>query len=102
MPDFPAGVKVIFYSGYKGRETPRAVLIGGQEHPVEKILWRRRVQDKDSGERYELFRCRVAGREITLRIGPSGEGRILGSYRTINLYSSQNGEIIIPTPGGRG
>lgn len=78
MANFRADVKVIFYSGYKGRETPRAILIGGREHPVEEILWRRRAQDKDSGERYELFRCRVAGREITLRAGPSGEGRILG------------------------
>jgi hypothetical protein len=71
-------VRVVFYSGYKGRETPRAILVGAKEYPVEKILWRRRVQDKDSSERHELFRCRVAGKEVTLRIGPSGECRIVG------------------------
>ncbi|HUU37646.1 MAG TPA: hypothetical protein VMW46_05515 [Candidatus Desulfaltia sp.] len=71
-------IKVQFYSGYKGQETPRAIVVGEREYPVEKVLWRRRVQDKDSGECYELFRCRVAGKDITLKISPSGECRILG------------------------
>ncbi len=78
MPDFDSGIEVVFYSGYKGRETPRAILVGGHEYPVEKVLWRRRVQDKDSSERHELFRCRVAGKDITLKISPCGECHILG------------------------
>ena len=78
MPDFDSRIEVVFYSGHKGRETPRAILVGGHEYPVEKVLWRRRVQDKDSSERHELFRCRVAGKDITLKIDPSGECHILG------------------------
>jgi hypothetical protein len=78
LSDFSSKIEVVFYSGYKGRETPRAVIFEGREYPVEKVLWRRRVQDKDSNERLDLFRCRVAGKEITLRISPSGESRILG------------------------
>ncbi len=78
MSGFNSKIEVVFYSGYKGRETPRAILAGGHEYPVEKVLWRRRVQDKDSRERHDLFRCRVAGKEITLRISLSGECRILG------------------------
>lgn len=79
MPDFDSGIEVVFYSGYKDRETPRAVRAGNQEYPVEKVLWRRRVLDKDTGEAYDLFRCRIAEKEYTLRIGPSGECRFLGS-----------------------
>jgi hypothetical protein len=78
MFDSSLKIEVAFYSGYKGRETPRAILAGTKEYPIEKVLWRRRVQDKDSSERHELFRCLVAGKEITLRISPSGECRILG------------------------
>ena len=78
MPDSKQTTKVVFYSGYKGRETPRAIVLRGREYPVEKILSRKRIQDKESGERYELFRCRVAGKDITLRVGPSGECRVVG------------------------
>jgi hypothetical protein len=78
LSDFSSKIEVVFYSGYKGRETPRAILAGGREDPVEKVLWRRRVQDKDSRESHELFRCWVAGKEITLRISLSGESWILG------------------------
>jgi hypothetical protein len=77
MPDKNRQVEVVFYSGYKGQETPRAIRIGTQEYPVEKVLWRRRVQDKDSSERYDFYRCRVAGKNITLKISPSGECHIL-------------------------
>ncbi len=78
MSDFNSKIEVVFYSGYKGRETPRAIRVGGQEYAIERVLSRKRVQDKESSERYELFRCRVAGKDITLRVGPGGECRIDG------------------------
>jgi hypothetical protein len=78
-----ARIKIIFYSGYKGRETPRAVVISGREYPVDEIIWRKRGQDKDTRESFELVRCRVAGQEVTLKISPSGEGRLLGRDRLI-------------------
>jgi hypothetical protein len=76
-------IKVLFYSGYKGRETPRAVVVAGREYPVDKVVWRKRAQDKDTREPYELCRCRVAGQEVTLKISPSGECRILGRDRLL-------------------
>jgi hypothetical protein len=78
MPDQNTGIVIIFYSGYKGQETPRAIAVAGREYPVEKIIWRKKGQDKDTREPYELVRCRVAGQETTLKISPSGECRLLG------------------------
>jgi hypothetical protein len=78
MSDKKPEVQAIFYSGYKGSETVRAIRIGAHEYPVEKVLSRKRLQDKKSGERSELFRCRIAGKEIALEISPTGECRILG------------------------
>ena len=83
MSDQNAGIKVIFYSGYKGQERPRAVVLAGREYLVEKIIWRKRGQEKDTREPYELVRCRVAGQDVTLRIGPSGECRLLGRCRLL-------------------
>lgn len=79
-------IKVLFYSGYKGEETPRALVVAGREYPVEKVIWHKRGQDKDTRESYELVRCRVAGQEVTLKISPSGECRLLGRDR-LNLPS---------------
>jgi hypothetical protein len=76
-------IKVQFYSGYKGEETPRAIVVAGREYPVEKVIWRKQGQDKDTHESYELVRCRVAEQEVTLKISPSGECRLLGRPRLI-------------------
>ncbi len=78
MPDKDKEVTIIFYSGYKGQETPRAILAAGREYTIDKIIWRKKSQDKDTGEPFELVRCRAAGQEVTLRISPSGECRLLG------------------------
>jgi len=78
MPDQNAGIVIIFYSGYKGEETPRAIVVAGREYPVDKVIWRKRGREKDSRESFELIRCRVAGQEITLKISPSGDCRLLG------------------------
>jgi hypothetical protein len=75
--------KVLFYSGYKGLETPRAIVAAGQEFPIDKIIWRRRSQDKETCEPCEIIRCRAAGQELTLKVSPSGECRILGRVRLI-------------------
>ena len=49
-----------FYAGYRGREIPRAVIIGGQKYPVREILGIRRNQDLVTGERSEIFKCRLS------------------------------------------
>jgi hypothetical protein len=75
--------KVLFYSGYKGQETPRAIVVAGREFPIDRVIWRRRGQDKETREPCELIRCRAAGQELTLKISPSGECRILGRSRFV-------------------
>jgi hypothetical protein len=76
-------VRVLFHSGYKGRETPRAIFIAGREYPVDKVIWRKRRQDEDTRETSELFRCLVAGQEVTLEVSSSGECRLLGRHRLL-------------------
>jgi hypothetical protein len=71
-------IKVRFYSGYKGQERPRAIVVAGREYPVDKVIWHKRGQGQDAREPYELFRCRVAGQEVTLKVSPSGECQLLG------------------------
>jgi len=83
MPSSSLIIKVRFYSGYKGEETPRAIVVSGREYPVDKVIWRKRGREKDSRESFELIRCRVAGQEITLKISPSGECRLLGRCRLL-------------------
>ena len=80
---FGEPLQVIFYAGYKGRETPRAVVLAGREYPVEKIILRKRVREKDTGEAFELMRLRVAGQDATIRISSSGECRLLGHRRLL-------------------
>jgi hypothetical protein len=76
-------IRVLFYSGGKGQETPRAIVAAGREFPIDQIIWRRRSQDQETRELFELVRCRAAGQEFTLKISPSGECRILGHQRFI-------------------
>jgi len=75
-------IRVSFYSGYKGEETPRALFIDGQEHPIEEILERRRVADIASGETGDLFICKVAGKTVKIKIDQSGHCEISQSSRT--------------------
>jgi len=82
MPSSSLIIKVRFYSGYKGEETPRAIVVAGREYPVKKVIWRKRGRENDSRLSYELVRCRVAGQEVTLKISPSGECRLLGRRRS--------------------
>jgi hypothetical protein len=70
-------IRVHFYCGYKGEETPRAVSVGNREYEVDEILWRSKVLDHSSGRELETFACRVAGKTIIIKQGESGEWEIL-------------------------
>jgi len=72
MPGPGEKIRVSFYSGYKGEETPRAVFIDGREHPIEEILERRRIEDRTSGQTYDLFVCKVAGEILKIKLDKSG------------------------------
>ena len=65
--------EVRFYSGYKGRETPRAVVIGDREFTIQEILWRKRGRDRQSGKTFETFKCRMEGDIVRITYHESGE-----------------------------
>lgn len=70
-------IRVHFYAGYKGEETPRAVSVGNREYRVDEILWRSKVLDHASGRELETFACRVAGKTVIIKQDESGGWEIL-------------------------
>ena len=68
-----------FYSGYKGEETPRAVIIGNKEFNIEEVLSRKRICDKKSGEKSEIFKCKMKGEIVKITVFESGKWEILFS-----------------------
>jgi hypothetical protein len=68
--------EVIFYEGYKGRESPRAVLIGNKEFKIDKIIWQKRTKDLRSGEILEVFNCRIEERHVKITIYESGRTEV--------------------------
>ena len=71
----PAGSRpceVVFFEGYKGRETPRAVRVEGREIPVERVLARRRMMDASSGDVDEEFTCRLEGKVFKILVTDKG------------------------------
>lgn len=71
-----------FYSGYKGKEAPRAVIIGNKEFKIEKIISRKRVFDRKSGKRYEIYKCKMEGDVVEIRVYETGEWEISFSDKT--------------------
>ncbi|MGB2764880.1 MAG: hypothetical protein WBC20_10760 [Candidatus Aminicenantaceae bacterium] len=68
-----------FYSGYKGDETPKAVIIGTRKLNIEEIISRKRVLDKKTGKRSEVFLCKMEGEIVKITILESGEWEIFFS-----------------------
>lgn len=68
--------KIKFYSGYKNKETPRAVVIGSQEFSIEEVIWRKRILDSESGKTAEVFKCKIKGEIVKISIYDSGEWSI--------------------------
>jgi hypothetical protein len=65
-----------FYSGYKGEEVPRAVVIGSREFKIEEIISRKRVLDQISGKRFEVYKCKMEGGIVEIKVFESGEWEI--------------------------
>jgi len=65
-----------FYSGYKGKEVPRAVVIGTREFKIEEIVSRKRVLDQTTGKKLEIFQCRMEGKRVKIIHFESGEWEI--------------------------
>jgi hypothetical protein len=65
-----------FYSGYKGKEIPKAVVIGSREFNIEEIISRKRVLDQKSGRRFEVYKCKMEGEIVEITVFESGEWEI--------------------------
>jgi hypothetical protein len=65
-----------FHSGYKGKEIPRAVIIGKREFNIQEIVSRKRVLDQTTGKRYEVFKCKMEGKRVEIIHFESGKWEI--------------------------
>jgi hypothetical protein len=65
-----------FYEGYKGKETPRSVIIGNRELKIERVLDRKRVHDERTGEYSDVFTCEMEGKRVRLIVHDSGQFEI--------------------------
>jgi hypothetical protein len=59
-------LKVICYSGYKGDESPRAIIINDTEYLINEIVRRERVEDIKTGERENIYWCKINDKIIKL------------------------------------
>jgi hydrogenase 3 maturation protease len=64
--------RVAFYSGYKGRETPRAVWVKGRGLRVLEILDRKRIQDVRRKTVVEVFTCRLEEGRVQITVTSRG------------------------------
>jgi len=70
-------VKVESYAGYKGEETPRAVILDETRFDVASVLSRKRILDSDGGRIREVWHCRlVDGRVMIIERLESGSWRV--------------------------
>jgi len=60
MNEDNAALDIRFYAGYRGLEMPRAVIIGNKKYPIKEILCIQRIENHLTGERSEIFKCRLA------------------------------------------
>jgi len=74
--------EIQFYSGYKGDETPKAVIIGNRKFNIEEIISRKRVLDKKTGKKLEIYKCKMEGEIVKIKISESGEWEIAFSKKT--------------------
>ena len=62
-----------FYEGYKGKETPRSVIIGNREFKIDRVLDRKRIRDEKTGKKSEVFTCEMEEQKVRLIIHDSGK-----------------------------
>jgi len=70
-------VRVESYAGYKGEETPRAVVLDGKRFEVASVISRERALDRDSGRMRDVWKCRLEdGRTVIVERLESGVWRV--------------------------
>jgi len=65
-----------YYEGYKGRETPRSVIIGTKEFKIDRVLDRTRVHDDKTGKISDVFTCEMGGQRVRITVQESGKFEI--------------------------
>ena len=65
-----------FYEGYKGKETPRSVIIGSREFKIDRVLDRTRVCDGQTGKISSIFICEMGGMRVRIAVRESGKFEI--------------------------
>jgi hypothetical protein len=65
-----------FHSGYKGKEIPRAVVIGKREFNIQEVVSQKRVLDQTTGKMYEVFQCKMEGETVEIIHFESGKWEI--------------------------
>ncbi len=65
--------KVTFYSGYKGQETPMAVIIDNCEYKIKKVIWRKRIRNTETGDISNKFKCLADNKNIIITLYASGK-----------------------------
>jgi hypothetical protein len=77
MAEVLRGATIECYSGYKGEETPRAVILEGRRLEVRGILSRERALDAATGLTRDIWRCRLDdGRNVTIELSEAGIWRV--------------------------
>jgi len=66
-----------FYEGYKGKETPRSVIIGNREFKIDRILDRKRILDEKTGKISEVFTCEMEEQRVRIIIKDSGKFELI-------------------------
>jgi hypothetical protein len=62
-----------FYAGYKGKETPRSVVIGNREFKIDRVLDRTKVCDEQTGRTSDVFTCLMEGQKVRITVQESGK-----------------------------
>ena len=69
--------RVLCYSGYKGEETPRVILVDDKEIKVEKILSRKRISDTKTGRVREVFTGKTSRGFVRMEKGDNGSWTVV-------------------------
>ena len=65
------------YAGYRGQESPRAIVLAGVRLPVAVVMSRKRVWDAATRRSVELFECLLeAGWTVSLERSEDGSWRV--------------------------
>ncbi len=60
--------KLLFHEGYKGRETPRALIFGQRELKIDRILSRSRRCDRNTGKISDVYTCELEGQTVRITV----------------------------------